>query len=240
MGTPSDFDQILKQELKIHAAWLPVINTFKLGDYGLISQGVLVKAGNIKDDFGISFQQALGPASGMRLDFTSKGTNIVRVAGDATVAQFPDNDIAAKLSVEFKRERSFLAKAKLTMAEITNINAVAHKLKDEPQWERKFRVVSAIYVGTDCAIISSKAANSRIELSGTAKALQQFDLGSVSASIQVSSKEEIGLEIVGRKGVVGLGMFKLGWWQTVKTLGPEDKFPLETINDWPDSLPDDI
>ena len=81
MGTARDFDDILKQELNIHAAWFPVTHTFRLGDYGLISDGVLVKAGNIRDDFGVTFAQAPGPNT--QLDFTSRGTSIVRVVGDA-------------------------------------------------------------------------------------------------------------------------------------------------------------
>ena len=133
---------------------------------------------------------------------------------------FPDNDIDAKLSVEFKRERSFLLKASLSVMEIQNLNKVAKGLKDKPQWEKRFRVVSAIYTGEGCSIISSKAADSRIELSGKANALKQFDLGSASAEIQASVKKEIGLDIVGRKGVIGLGMFKLGFFDGVKTLGP--------------------
>jgi hypothetical protein len=48
MGTARDFDDILKRELNIHAAWLPVTNTFRLGDYGIVSDGVLVPMGNIK------------------------------------------------------------------------------------------------------------------------------------------------------------------------------------------------
>jgi hypothetical protein len=40
MGTPRLFDQTLKSQLQINAAWLPVSNIFKLGDYGVMSEGV--------------------------------------------------------------------------------------------------------------------------------------------------------------------------------------------------------
>src|SRR5260370_25770373 len=106
MGTARDFDDILKRELNIHAAWHAVTNTFKLGDYGIGSDGVLVSMGNIKADFGVNFTQAPGPNT--QLNFASKGTSMVRVAGGATVQQFPGSDVDAKLTVEFKRERSFL------------------------------------------------------------------------------------------------------------------------------------
>ena len=237
MGTARDFDAILKQELKIHAAWLPVTNTFRLGDYGLISDGVLVTVGNIKDDFGVSFTQAPGPDA--QLNFASQGTTMVRVAGGATVEQFPGGDIDAKLTVDFKRERSFLLKAKLTVAQMQSLNAVAAKLNNVPQWEGRFRVVSALYLATGCALVSTKAAGSKIEISGKANALQQLDLGAASAGVQVTTRTEIGLEIIGKKGVVGLSLFKLGWWNPIKVLGPGEEMPIQTLKDWGD-VPDDV
>jgi hypothetical protein len=238
MGTAHDFDVILKRELNIHAAWLPVTNTFRLGDYGLVSDGTLVAVGNIRDDFGVNFTQALGPDA--QLDFASKGTSMVRVAGGATVQQFPGSDVEAKLKLEFERERSFLVKVKLTVSQMQGLNEVAAKLNTLPQWDSRFRVVSALYTGTSCVLISSKAAGSKIELSGKANALQQLDLGATFAGVQVTTRSEIGLEIVGKKGVVGLSLFKLGWWNPLKLLGPGEEMPIETLKDWPDTLPDDV
>jgi hypothetical protein len=209
-----------------------------LGDYGIVSNGVLVAMGNIKDDFGVNFRQA--PGSDTQLDFASKGTSMVRVASGATVEQFPGSDVDAKLTVEFKRERSFLLKAKLTVSQMQGLNDVAGRLNRVPQWEGRFRVVSALYTGTSCVLISSRAAESRIEISAKANALQQLDLGAAFAAIQVTNRKEIGLEIVGKKGVIGLAMFKLGWFNPVKLLGPKEEIPIETSKDWPDILPDDI
>jgi hypothetical protein len=53
MGTARDFDILLKQELNIHAAWLPVTNTFRLGDYGMFSDGVLVKMATSRMTLGL-------------------------------------------------------------------------------------------------------------------------------------------------------------------------------------------
>jgi hypothetical protein len=32
MGIASPFDRVLKQELNVHAAWLPITNIFEIGD----------------------------------------------------------------------------------------------------------------------------------------------------------------------------------------------------------------
>jgi hypothetical protein len=237
MGTARDFDKILKEELAIHAAWLPITNTFKLGDYGLISDGVLVKIGNIKDDFGVSFEQA--PSPGAQLNFASKGTTMVRVAGGATVEQFPGGDVDAKFTVGFEHQSSFFLKAQLTVSEIQDLNKVAYQLGRLTEWEGRFRVVSALYYGMNCVLISSKAAGSVIELSGKANALQQLDLGAVFAGVQVTNRKDIGLEHVGKKGVIGLAMFKLGWFSPAKVLSTSEKIPIETSKDWRE-LPDDL
>jgi hypothetical protein len=243
MGTASRFDEILKEDLNIHAAWIPITNTFRVGDYGLVSEGVLVKAGNIKDDFGVT--PKVGPGKPSKLNFTSKGTKMVRVAGGAEVKAFADNTIDAKLTIEFSNSNSFLLKANLNCFEIQDLANIAKKLAVHKDWKRKYTVVSATYSGKDCSLISSKAANSSIELSGKANALKQFDLGAASVGVQASQKQDIGLDIVGEAGVIGLALFKLPmlWSSNPKLLNAEMekvKLPTSSDEDWPKVLPDDV
>jgi len=208
--------------------------------------------GNIKDDFGVSFSQASSPGS--TLNFTSKGTRSLRLVGDAKVKAFPDDNVEAKLSIEFASASSFLLKAKLTVLAMQNVNAVAKKLAGTPTWRRRYIVVSAVYSGKDCAIISSKSANSKIELSGKASALKQFDLGAVAANLEASNKQDIGLDIVGESGAVGLAFFKLPWgWgddpkglaarvNNPKALAARVNVKVQKSSDknWPKVLPDEI
>jgi hypothetical protein len=239
MGTPAVFDQILHSAMNAHAAWLPITNTFELGDYGLISNGVLVKMGNISD-FGVTFARGIGPNS--ELKFTSQGTRIAKVMGNAEVDTFSDDNIAAKITLEFANESAFFIRANLTVVQMQNINQVARKLIDaiEQGWRSKFRVVSAIYTGQHCTIISSSAAQSKIELNGTAKVLKEFDLGNVAAGITASSHEDIGIQLIGHSGVIGLSMFKLPWLlgSDPKVLSGTQTVAIET--DWPTELPDDV
>jgi hypothetical protein len=237
MGTARAFDNLLKAELNIHAAWLPVTNTFKLGDYGLFSDGVVVKMGNIKDDFGVTFTSA--PGSDSKIDFKSSGTRILRTTASGEVNVLPDQDVDAKLTIEFASESSFLVKANLTVVEMQNLRSVARELANKQGWERKFRVVSAVYRGKNCTIISSKAANSKIELSGKANALKQFDLGSVAAEIKVSASQNIGVEVIGKAGAVGLALFKLGWFSGSPKVLAEGDISVETHDKWK-TLEDDV
>jgi hypothetical protein len=243
VGTASLFDNILKHGLSIHAAWLPITNTFEIGDYGIISDGVLAKMGNLRA-MGVGWTAKGGLAA--QLNFASDDTRIVRAVGNATVQAFPDQDIDASLTIEFERESSFLVKARLTVTQMEEVAAVAEKLSQLPHWKTRYRVVSAVHVGQQCTILSSTGAKSKIALSGKANALRQLDFGSVSAGVEVSSSERIGLEIVGQTGVVGLSLFKLRWLiGGVEVLGappltdPNARLSVETSMDW-ESLEDDV
>lgn len=243
MGTASQFDRILKSELNIHAAWIPITNTFKVGDYGLVSDGVIVKGGNIKDDFDVDFRADSGKS--IQLNFTSKGTTLVRTANGAQVHAFnDDNKVEGKLTVAFSTTNSFLLKAVLASYEMQDLVIVARKLAAEEKWKRMYRVVSAVYSTKDCAIISAKSSDSSIELSGKADALRRFDLGAVAAGIDASKKQDIGLDILGSRGVVGLALFKLPMLlgDTPKVLSEHEDIKVETSfdRDWPETLPDDV
>ena len=242
MGTPALFDSILKKHLGIHAAWLPVTNTFELGDYGLVSDGVLVKIGNIRS-FGTSWQETDGPES--RLDFASEGTRVTRTVGGAELNALPDQDLDAKVTIEFANASSFLIKANLAVREMQDIADVARRLRDHDDWESRYRVVSRTYVGGRCTVLSSTGAQSKIELTGKANALKQLELGAASMDVEIASSEKIGLQIVGKTGVVGLSLFKLGWLTgRPKLLGApqqldDDGVTLETEANWA-GLDDDV
>jgi hypothetical protein len=240
MGTASLFDDVLKRELNIHAAWLPVTNTYEVGDFGIVSDGVWTKMGNIRR-FGVGWAAAAGPPA--TINFTSKGTRLVRAVGNAKVEAFPNQPIDASLTIEFERESSFFLKVALTVSQMQDLAAVADKLGQVSQWKSQYRVVSAAYTGQQCTILSSKAANSKIALSGKADALQQLELASASAGITVSSSEEIGLNLVGETGIVGLSLFKLRWLiggiNVLDAGRPDDPNAKLVVDTW-DKLTDDV
>src|SRR5262245_66667848 len=83
MGTPQKFNDTIQEHLHAHAAWLPITNTYRLGDYGLIADGVFNKIGNIKDDFGVTCEEGVGPDA--NLDFVSANTTVVNTVAGAKV-----------------------------------------------------------------------------------------------------------------------------------------------------------
>jgi hypothetical protein len=237
MGIAAVFNRTLHGELNTYAAWFPVANTLKLGDYGLISDGVFTPIGNIAE-FDVGFADADGPPAS--LDFTSAGTNVVRLAAGAEVDALPDAPIDAKLSFEFSNASSILAKAaKIKVREMQNVNEVARKLAKARDWERKYRVVSGTYTGEGCAVVTTRAQKAKLELSGQADALKLFELGKVEAGLSVSHEHEVGFKSLGKSGVIGLRLFKLKLFGSgPKLLGPNDE--VEIDDEVPAELEDDV
>ena len=229
------FNRALHKELTIYVAWFPVANTIKLGDFGLIEGGVFRALGNISE-FDVGFNHAPGqPAS---IDFMSNGATAVRMMGGAKVDSYPEvGDVEATLSFNFESANSCLIKGMLSVMEMQNIYQVAKKLKEHDSWERRFRVVSATYNGENSVIIATSESDTKVEFSATVDALKQVELGKVEAKLGIQSSKEKVFMSVGKSGVVGLRLFKLGIFGGVKTLGDEDT-AYET--EWDEDLKEDL
>jgi hypothetical protein len=210
VGTPGAFSRILHQATDFYAAWYPIANVWAVGDIGVVSDGVLVRTGTIKD-LGIQFStQSSPPIKGF--DFKSAGTKIAKLIGDTEVNALPDSDIEARLVVEFTQNDSFLMKAAtLNVTQMDGLEKVASELAEIKglRWRRKFRVVYATAMGVDMALVSAHEAGAKFEIHGKASALKQLDLGKAEAGLELSSSDSLGLESVGEAGIVGLQMFKL-------------------------------
>ncbi len=84
-----EYNNALRRQNHMYAAWLPVTNTLKVGDFGLIEGGVFRSMGNIQDTFGVEVKTEDGPPA--KVDFASEGVTIVRTAGGAEVPAFPSS-----------------------------------------------------------------------------------------------------------------------------------------------------
>lgn len=205
MGLPNQFNDIVQKHLNVYAAWLPITNNFKLGDYGIFSDGVFIKMGNVAE-FGAGFETASGPDA--TIDFVSSDTTVVKVAAGAVVDVIPAGSIDAKITFKFNRERSFLVKAPvIKVNEIQNIKQLADQLKQVNGWQKKWKVVYQTYEAKDPVIVSTISAGTELTFGGEVEALKQLKLG--SASVEMGTTKELGLNVKGKEGVIGLGLFKI-------------------------------
>ncbi|MCS6303704.1 MAG: hypothetical protein H8K07_08570 [Nitrospira sp.] len=221
MGLAEAFSDTLHEQLQVYAAWFPVVNTIKVGDFGLIESGVFRSMGNVSK-FGIEVVTASGKDAD--IDFVSEGTTVTRFVAGGKVDRFPPvGDLEAKLELEFTRDNSCMIKAKLSVIEMQDIHGVAKKLKDLNNWDNDFKVVSCTYSGEKCVVLACREAGTKVSFTGKANILQGVDLGKVELGPSFESTSNACFKSIGETGVVGIRLFQLGFFGGPKLLGKEGR-----------------
>jgi hypothetical protein len=217
MSLPKDYNKALHSQANFYAAWFPITTPFQIGDYGLIQNGVFQKIGELgtlqNDGFNVKIRTATGEPT--TFNFLSEGITSVKTVAGATVADLPQvADIEARLTYEFNKKNSFVVKAaEIKVERMENIREVADKLAEmrrNDKWSHRYRVVSATYTGQNCLVLLSAEAGTTVAFEATASALKQLDLGNVELKPSVSFSSDRILHSIGKTGVLGLGLFKLG------------------------------
>ena len=165
MGLAKSFQKSVKKDLKFHAAWIPVANTFRVGTYGLVEGGVLRSLGHITDDFGIDIGE-LEKGNATTLDFESKGVTTIRTVAGLKVDAFPDaGDVDAGLAFEFSDSDSVVLKTPvLDYRSMPSVQKVANQLAKHDDWSNSYRVVSGIYKArTSVVLLASEEQNAEID-----------------------------------------------------------------------------
>lgn len=249
MSLVANYNVALHKELGIYAAWLPVVNTIKLGDFGVMDGGVFRTLGNV-ENFGVKFTRSAGQDA--KIDFMSEGVAVSHFEAGMPKTKLPaDGTAEAKIVYKFTRENSCLIRAALSVVEMDDINTVGKSLAANEEWEGRFRVVSSVYTGNKCLVITTQKRDTEVEFSGTASVLAQLESGSigVTAGLSIGGASERVFKCVGKTGVVGLRMFKLGSWfrkgvrflKGQESFGTElaDEAVVETSEKWGAQMADD-
>ena len=131
MGLPRDYNKALHQQANFYAAWFPITMPFRIGDYGLIQNGVFQKIGHLdqlKDDgFDVDIQTKEGKPTS--LDFLSEGAKMIKVVAGAEVPELPAANVSASVKFKFEKENSFVLKAaEIKVEQMENIDQVVRKL----------------------------------------------------------------------------------------------------------------
>jgi hypothetical protein len=210
MSLARSYNRSLKNEINAFAAWFPVTNTFAIGDYGLIEDGVFRSIGNITakyPDIDLSVKE--GPAA--KINFSSAGTRSMKIGANGEVDSFASlGNAEAKLKLHFEKENSIVLKANLTSKQLNNIEEVALKLVAKSSWNRKYKVVSTVYSGEQCVVICSSEAGTEVVLEAKANILKQVEAGKVDGTVSMTSSKKGVFESIGESGVVGLDLFRAG------------------------------
>lgn len=240
MGIARIYNRVLHRELACRAAWPPIANTIALGDYGVIGGGVFVPLGNISRDFGVPIE--VGPDSpAAKLDFVSDSTTIVRVAGGGDVPVFPDTPIEARLTFAFEGAQSLVLKSnEVVTRTLANAGAAARALAKHKAWRLRYRVVRQVWHAAHALVLTTREAKTNVTFAADAAVLRQLDIGNVGVDIDVGSDKAVGLELVGRAGVVGLGLFRVRIGGGVAVRGTVREGEVDQDDDGVADLDDDV
>jgi hypothetical protein len=223
MGTATSYDDVTEEILDASAAWLPIVDRYRVGDFGKISGGVFHRMGNLTDDFGIEVPCHDGQEAS--IDFISSRTRTVRVEAGAEVPNFSAGSAEAKLMFEFQRSRSFVVKAKnVTASTMDSIHRVAEEWFDHEEYSRRIRIVSKVYTVEDALLLAAVEKGTKVEISGKAELLQGADIGTVKAGagLTISSNKSLGLKLVGASGPIALDLFRVRILGGVSMRGREE------------------
>jgi hypothetical protein len=231
MGIAQSFNKAIDKQLAAHAAWMPIVNTFKIGDFGIFRDGVFQTMGNVKDKYPeINFTIEDGPPAD--IDFASEGTKSFKLDANGKITTSFANlgNLDATLKFVFDNADSCVIKAKLTCKQLKNVEETGSILARKKDWRNKFSVVSKIYIGEKCVIICTKEAGTEVELKASADLLKQVEIGKVQAGVGFSSNRNSAFNAIGETGVVALSLFKLNLFNQVKVLeGEAPAFSIEEV-----------
>lgn len=232
MGLAQSFNKAINKQLASYAAWMPIVNTFKVGEYGFFKDGIFSSLGNLKDKYpDIELKIEDGPPS--EIEFSSEGTKTFRFdAGGNVTGTFASlGNVEASLKLVFENKDSSLIKARLTSRQLKNVDEVATALANKDGWRNKFSVVSKVYTGQNCVVICTKEAGTEVEIKAGADVLQQIEVGKVQGGFQFTSSRDSTFKAIGETGVLALGLFKLNIWGNPKllTLSKGNDFEIESL-----------
>jgi hypothetical protein len=254
MSLPEEYNKALRKTGGFYAAWFPITTPFRIGDFGLVHDGVFQKIGHLDDlrDDGFNVPLRTAPGQPAPLDLVTEGVKTIRtLAGVAApIPNFPAGEMSATITYEFQKQNSFVVKAaELTVEQMENVQQMAEelaRLRREEKWSHQYRVVSSTYTAKDCLVLLAQKTNTSISFEGAASALQLLDSGKVEVKPTISSSSDTVLKVVGKTGAMGIKLFKLKmisvFGSNVKLLKEQPLQPDEKAieADWGEDLPSDL
>lgn len=212
MSLKKSLNSTLKNQIGAYAAWLPGVNSFNVGDYGIISDGIFNSLGNIaQPPFNVDFSTNTGSTA--KLNFTSEGVRVIafQAGAEIPVSQLPDSDIEAELKFKFEKENSLLLKADpISVVEMSDEFNVAQKLGKNPLWKNKrWKVVRGVYSANGMTFLGAQSKGTEFSIKGKASALKKLLDGNVNASFSITKTKDTQLSLVGEDGNIGLQLFRI-------------------------------
>lgn len=198
--------RIFRKNFQMHVAWVPVATSFSLGDYGLWRGGVFAPIGNIRE-FGVVPRIERGRE--VRLEFISSRASSAQIDVSAELPPLPP--VGAEVHLHFTAGQSFLIRVgKLVSTRIANIAEVARRLDATGRWRWQQKIVGELFVGEDVLLVATSERDTTVSLRGAGgPAIAGIPGVNAALGVTVRADKQLGLNIAGGAGPVGLGLFRV-------------------------------
>jgi hypothetical protein len=84
--------------------------------------------------------------------------------------------------------------------EVANLRQLATELQKTKRWDWRWKLITGMRIASPLAVIMSASAGAAVSIEGTAKALEEFGLGSLGSETDLSITGDAALKMIGAKG----------------------------------------
>lgn len=189
----------------MYANWQPG-SPMELGDYGLITNHIFNRIGNIRDE-GLDFE-VRQDTSADQYEFTSSSETefVFTAAGSGSGGGV--GSVKAGLEIKFSRANSvFFNAAGCRINSIRNIKALGDELirRDEQgRWKRHFAVVTSLVEAGATTIVVAGSSNASISLEAKAEGVQEIDLADAALELGLKRQKNVAFKVVTAQGMLPL------------------------------------
>ena len=203
------YRRAIRRNLKFyHANWLPG-DPKKLGDYGVMKQGIFIKKGNIRD-LGIQFEESPDPNSDFH-SFNAGGSIDISSHAKGTI----QNIVNASMEIKFKNAWSvFFHAADARTIRVKDKNALGVAILDffkdnRDKWKRRYIVVTDLVTAGQTIAGVSSSANASLTIEASSPQIPVINLQDASIGVQFNKSSNVGYTVISKGMDVLMGLSKL-------------------------------
>jgi hypothetical protein len=238
-----DYVRGIKNELEYWGTWAPSTH-LALGDCGPVVNGIFQRETNIRDEWGIEFEELPNPVTGGWSFNSDKSASITfqLAGGNKNIPQVPAGK--AGLSIAFKAEEAIVMAARGgNEGTIANLRKLKKDLidhgarKGEDAFPRDFCVITTLVTADATTVLVSHAKGGQYVVSAEADLKAGLvDLANVSLGISAAHARNVRTELDAQGGTTPLFKalrLKRRWWKWLEavplSLGevPDDEMPFD-------------
>lgn len=204
MGLAEAYCRDIREQLEYYATWLPSVHV-RLGDYGILDDGIFTKQGNIRE-FAVKFKAELGNPISEPLEYKSEGTSVSDIgAGIGGLI-----NVGLKFNFAKKFGIYFLAaecEQSLMLGQIEVLQRLTEVFKAK-KIRGDFFVATEVIKAGAFTLIASKGTNSEFVIEAKNNKLPNVDLTIPNFGFDTKKSSNVGFNIVAKSELTPLFQLK--------------------------------